>query len=173
MAGDPGGAAGRGGVMGRRQAILLAYGLAVLIVLVDQVTKALVVAALGSGQPPIVLIPGVLELVFRLNSGMAFSLLESASILLTGVAIVASAALAVVNVRLRSTDLLPRVALGLLLGGAVGNLIDRLRLGAVVDFVYVVPINFPAFNVADSCLTIGVLLAAWVLSRPGGDQAAA
>lgn len=173
MAGDPGGADGRGEMMGRRQAILLAYGLAVLIVLVDQVTKALVVAALGSGQPPIVLIPGVLELVFRLNSGMAFSLLESASILLTGVAIVASAALAVVNVRLRSTDLLPRVALGLLLGGAVGNLIDRLRLGAVVDFVYVVPINFPAFNVADSCLTIGVLLAAWVLSRPGGDQAAA
>lgn len=157
--------------MERRQALLLAYGLAALIVLIDQVTKALVTATLGSGQPPIVLIPGVLELVFRLNTGMAFSLLENASNLLTGVAIVASAALAIVNIRLRSTDLLPRVALGLLLGGAVGNLIDRLRLGAVVDFVYVVPISFPAFNVADSCLTIGVLLAAWVLSRPGGDQA--
>ena len=152
--------------MGRRQAILLAYGLAALVVVVDQATKAVVLATLGRGQPPVVvIIPGVLELVFRLNTGMAFSLLENASLVLTVVAAVASVALAVVNARLRSKEVLPRLALGLLLGGALGNLIDRLRVGAVIDFVYVSLINFPAFNVADSCLTIGVLLAAWVLSR--------
>ncbi len=152
--------------MGRRQAILLAYGLAALVVVVDQATKAVVLATLGRGQPPVVvIIPGVLELVFRLNTGMAFSLLENASLVLTVVAAAASVALAVVNARLRSKEVLPRLALGLLLGGALGNLIDRLRVGAVIDFVYVSLINFPAFNVADSCLTIGVLLAAWVLSR--------
>ncbi len=152
--------------MGRRQAMLLAYGLAALIVVVDQATKAVVMATLGRGQPPVVvIIPGVLELVFRLNTGMAFSLLENASLVLTVVAAAASVALAVVNARLRSKEVLPRLALGLLLGGALGNLIDRLRIGAVIDFVYVSLINFPAFNVADSCLTIGVLLAAWVLSR--------
>ncbi len=153
-------------VMGRRQAMLLAYGLAALIVVVDQATKAVVLATLGRGQPPVVvIIPGVLELVFRLNTGMAFSLLENASLVLTVVAAAASVALAVVNARLHSKEVLPRLALGLLLGGALGNLIDRLRIGAVIDFVYVSLINFPAFNVADSCLTIGVLLAAWVLSR--------
>jgi len=153
-------------VTGRRQAMLLAYALAALIVVVDQATKAVVLATLGRGQPPVVvIIPGVLELVFRLNTGMAFSLLENASLVLTVVAAAASVALAVVNARLRSKEVLPRLALGLLLGGALGNLIDRLRIGAVIDFVYVSLINFPAFNVADSCLTIGVLLAAWVLSR--------
>jgi signal peptidase II len=134
------------------------------------VTKAMVIAGLGRGQPPIVIIPGVLELIYRLNTGMAFSLLVEASLVLTMVATVASVVLAVMNWRLRSQALLPRVVLGLLLGGALGNLIDRLRFGAVVDFIYVSLINFPAFNVADSALTIGVVLAAWVMSRPGSEQ---
>jgi signal peptidase II len=150
----------------RRWTIGLAYAIAALVVVLDQITKALVVAGLGSGQPPIVIIPGMLELIFRLNPGMAFSLLVDASVFLTVVAVVASVAMIVMNQRWRGPALLQRVALGLLLGGAIGNLIDRLRFGAVVDFVYVSLINFPAFNVADSCLTIGVLLMAWALARP-------
>jgi signal peptidase II len=158
--------------MSRKQAIALGYGLAAVIIVVDQITKAIVVATLGQDNPPVlVLIPGVLELVFRLNTGMAFSLLVNFPQLLTIVAAVASIVLTVVNARMRASDLLSRLAIGLLLGGAVGNLIDRLRVGAVIDFVYVSLINFPAFNVADSSLTIGVLLAAWVLSRaPENDE---
>jgi signal peptidase II len=151
----------------RRRAVVWTFGGAALIVVCDQAAKAWIVATLGSGQPPIVLIPGVLELIFRLNTGMAFSLLVDFPQVLTVVAAVASIALSVVNLRMTSAALLPRLALALLLGGAVGNLIDRLRLGAVIDFVYVRLINFPAFNVADSALTIGVLLAAWVMSRGG------
>ena len=150
----------------RRRLTLLVYGGALLIVALDQATKAWIVSVLGDGQPPIVIIPGVLDLIFRLNTGMAFSLLIDAPTLLTIVAAVASVALIVVAYRMKGTAVLPRVALALLLGGAIGNLIDRLRLGAVIDFVYFKPINFPAFNVADSALTFGVLLAAWAMSRP-------
>ncbi len=140
--------------MGRRQAMLLAYGLAALIVVVDQATKAVVLATLGRGQPPVVvIIPGVLELVFRLNTGMAFSLLENASLVLTVVAAAASVALAVVNARLRSKEVRPRLALGLLLGGALGNIIDRVREGAVTDFLKV-PL-WPAFNLADAAICVG------------------
>jgi signal peptidase II len=160
-------------IRGRRAAIILTYVIAAVIVVLDQVTKAWITAVLGSGQPPIVVLPGVLELIYRLNTGMAFSLLVDASIFLTGVAIVAAVAMIVMNQRWRGRGWLPRVALGLLLGGAVGNLIDRLRVGAVIDFVYFVPINFPAFNVADSALTIGVVVMAWVLSRPTPDDATA
>jgi signal peptidase II len=155
----------------RRRLTWLVFGGALLIVVLDQAAKAWIVSVLGDGQPPIVLIPGVLELIFRMNTGMAFSLLLDAPALLTIVAAVASVALIVVTYRMQGTALLPRVALALLLGGAVGNLIDRLRLGAVIDFVYFKPINFPAFNVADSALTFGVLLAAWAMSRPSADAA--
>ena len=155
--------------MGRRQAMLLAYGLAALIVVVDQAPKAVVMATLGRGQPPVVvIIPGVLELVFRLNTGMAFSLLENASLVLTVVAAAASVALAVVNARLRSKEVLPRLALGLLLGGALGNLIDRVRSSrGVVDFLDfgVGHVRWPVFNVADIAVTIGALLLAVSLWR--------
>jgi signal peptidase II len=151
----------------KRRAVALTFGGAALIIVADQVAKAWIVSVLGDGQPPIVIIPGVLELIFRLNTGMAFSLLINFPELLTIVAAVASIALIVVNLRMTSASPLARLALALLLGGAAGNLIDRLRIGAVIDFVYFKPINFPAFNVADSALTFGVLLAAWVMSRPG------
>jgi signal peptidase II len=157
---------------GRRRAILLTYGLALAIVIVDQLTKSIIVVLLGDGQPPLVIIPGVLELIFRLNTGMAFSLLVNFPQLLTIIATIASFGLALFIWRLRTTALLPCLALALLLGGAVGNLIDRLRIGAVIDFVYFVPINFPAFNVADSSLTFGVILAAWVMSRSRTEDTA-
>jgi signal peptidase II len=153
----------------RTPAIVLTYVVALLVIGLDQSSKALITATLGSGQPPITLVPNVLYLVYGLNTGMAFGLLVDASLILTVVAVVAAIGLAVFNQRLAGTALLPRLTLGLLLGGAIGNLIDRLRLGAVVDFIYFAPINFPAFNVADSALTIGVLLAAWQLSRASGE----
>jgi signal peptidase II len=156
----------------RRSAIVLTYLIAAIIVVLDQVAKAWITAVLGSGQPPILLLPGVLHLIYRLNTGMAFSLLIDASVFLTVVAVVAAVVMIVMNQRWRGQEWLPRLALGLLLGGAIGNLIDRLRVGAVIDFVYFVPINFPAFNVADSALTIGVILMAWTLSRsvPEGSR---
>ena len=148
----------------RATGIALGYGIAVGIIALDQATKAWITSALGDGQPPIVIIPDVLYLIYRLNTGMAFSLLLDASVLLALIAFIAAVAMAVIKIRLRDRRLLARVALGLLMGGAVGNLIDRLTIGAVVDFVYFAPINFPAFNVADSSLTIGVILAAWLMA---------
>lgn len=153
----------------RRQARIVSYGLALVVIAFDQITKAIIVAVLGNDQARIVIVPNVLELIFRLNTGMAFSLLINFPQLLTLVALAASVGLAVLVWRLSTTAPLARLALGLLLGGAIGNLIDRLRIGAVIDFIYFVPINFPAFNVADSALTIGVLLAAWAMSRSEPD----
>lgn len=154
-----------------RRFALLTYVVAGTVVILDQLTKAWIAAVLGAGQPPITIVPGVLELIYRLNTGMAFSLLLDAPSLLTVVAAAASVALIVVTWRLRQPGWWTNLALALLLGGAVGNLIDRLRIGAVIDFVYFRPINFPAFNVADSALTVGVILAAWVMWRSSGDQA--
>jgi signal peptidase II len=146
---------------------LLTYLGAAVIVTVDQLTKAWVVANLGDGQPPIVIVPNVLELIFRLNTGMAFSLLLDFPGLLTIIAAIASVTLIVIIWRLQRPWWALNLALALLLGGAVGNLIDRLTIGAVVDFVYLRLINFPAFNVADSALTCGVILAAWAMMQTG------
>lgn len=137
------------------------YGLALLIVILDQITKARVIATLplGASTP---LIPGVFHLSHTQNRGMAFSLLQGATLLLAG------AALIVIAVIVRSAHnagprlpLLYGLALALPLGGALGNLIDRLRLGYVTDFLDFRLINFPVFNVADSAITIGIVLLAW------------
>jgi signal peptidase II len=149
-----------------RCAVVLA-GTALLGIGLDQATKALMVATI-EGRPPIRLIGQVLTIYVSRNSGAAFSFAPAATVLFTCLA-VATAALIVTRVsRLRSAGW--AAALGLLLAGAVGNLCDRLMRapgfgrGAVVDFIYLQ--HFATFNIADSCLTCGAVLAV-VLSLRG------
>jgi signal peptidase II len=140
--------------------------LAGAIVVLDQVTKAIVLERLPLGVPmPVV--DGLLSLTLVLNPGLAFGLLGGVpSAWRWIVAVLSLAALAVLaRVALR---VLPdggwagRLAIGLIFGGAVGNLVDRARFGAVVDFVdvYWRGWHWPAFNVADSAITVGVALLA-------------
>jgi signal peptidase II len=136
------------------------------VVVLDQITKVWVVAALSDG--PLSIIGDDVELHLTRNSGGAFSLFTNATILLAVVATVLSVVL--VRAVRRAQDLLSVLALSLVLGGALGNLTDRIARspgflrGEVVDYVRVG--SFPSFNVADSAITIGASLLILLALRP-------
>ena len=143
-----------------------------LVIAVDQLSKAAIEHSLALYQSILVL--PVLEITRLHNTGAAFSFLASAAgwqrWLFTALAIIVSTALVLWLKRIdrRATALASAVAL--ILGGALGNLIDRLRLGYVIDFIHVHwgDHYFPAFNVADSAITVGaalLLLDAWLEAR--------
>jgi signal peptidase II len=139
---------------------LLLVLVALLTVALDIATKLLVVAHL-EGKQPLELLGGFLTFEVSRNSGAAFSFAEGETVLFTGIAVVVIVVIVRTMPRLRSLGW--AVTLGLLLGGAVGNLIDRLfrapgvGRGAVVDFISLP--HFATFNVADSGITVGAVLA--------------
>ncbi len=143
----------------RRYAIILGLCLAVLIV--DQATKLWVEATLPlwSSQP---VIPGFFDLCHVLNRGAAFGFLNGGDIgwqrwFFVGVALLAMVVILFLARTMDERKPLPYVGLGLIMGGAAGNLVDRVRLGLVIDFLdlYVGDWHWPAFNVADSAITVG------------------
>jgi signal peptidase II len=138
------------------------YLIALAIVLTDQVTKALVVRTMRLGQS-IPVVPGFFDLTFVLNPGAAFSLFATLPERIRVpffivVSVAAIVLIAVYRARHLRGHRLATVSLGLILGGAVGNLIDRVRFGVVVDFldVHVYQYHWPVFNVADSAISVGV-----------------
>ena len=137
------------------------FALAALVVLADQATKALVLSRFALGER-LELAP-FFNLVFVYNPGAAFSFLSEAGgwqkPLLVGFAVVAAAIVSVLIVR-RPDERLLCTGLALILGGALGNVIDRLRFGQVVDFLdfHAAGWHWPAFNVADSAITVGAVL---------------
>lgn len=143
---------------------LLYLALVTAVLVLDQATKALVVRQIAL-HDYVPLVDGLLSLSHVRNHGAAFGLLADwnlpyQSLLLSALSLVALTAIATYFVRLPAAARLPRLALALVLGGAVGNVVDRLRLGYVVDFVHVYfrEYQWPDFNVADSAITIGVAL---------------
>ena len=143
---------------------LRALAVVVAVVALDQAAKALLRAHLGIGDRQD-LILGI-ELVHVRNRGIAFGLLPGRGTVLTVLTFTALAVL-IAYFAFHSSRRLLWLPTGLLLGGAIGNLIDRARLGAVTDFID--PPLWPAFNVADTAITIGVLalLVALDLAREG------
>ncbi len=138
--------------------LLLSAG---LVIVLDQFTKLLVTHALRLYESVIV-IPGFFDLVHVRNRGIAFGLLNHfdtiwSSIILSAVTAVAILLLVFWITRLRDDEGWMAFGLSLIIGGAVGNLIDRIRLGEVVDFLdfYVGAFHWPAFNIADSAVTVG------------------
>jgi signal peptidase II len=143
-----------------RRTVLRAALVAAAVVAADQLTKALVRGDVAPGEQ-ISLVPGV-HLVHASNPGIAFSQLAGGGVLVVVVSLIALAAL----LAFFFTHLHRRLVwlpTGLLVGGAAGNLIDRLRLGAVTDFVKLP--HWPAFNVADASITVGVITLVYVLER--------
>jgi signal peptidase II len=144
-----------------RPVSLAAMGrLAVATLVLDQLTKIAAVAGLRD-QPPIILIPGLLNLAYAQNTGAAFSMFHNRTGILTLISIAISIAIAVWAVRLPAREQGLRWALGLVLGGAVGNLIDRARLGYVIDFIdahWFWKAHWPTFNIADSAVCTGMAL---------------
>ena len=140
--------------------------LSAAVIALDQITKAIVLHAL---QPQVqnTVIPGLLNWTLAFNTGAAFSFLADQQgwqrWLFTALAIIVSSVLVRWLSHTPRSDWRTALPLGLVIGGALGNLIDRIRFGHVVDFiqVYHQQWTFPAFNVADSAISIGAVLLVW------------
>lgn len=133
----------------------------VLVIVTDQVVKWMIRHWVDRGEEYAVVWP--LKIVHLTNSGAAFGVLQGAGPLLVMTSIIGMAAIIVFLFNPTFAHPLMRLGLAFMLGGAVGNLIDRVKDGEVVDFIKVP--NFPAFNVADSAITIGVALLVWAMLR--------
>ncbi|MDP2757163.1 MAG: signal peptidase II [Desulfurivibrionaceae bacterium] len=140
--------------------IPLAWLLAVVVL--DQATKGLIMERFAMFEL-LPVIPGLFNLTYLTNTGAAFGMLAGAQtiwrqVFFVGVAALALGVMAFSYRQFRSQGKIFAHAIGLIAGGAVGNLIDRLRFGAVVDFLdfYVGSHHWPAFNVADSAICVGV-----------------
>lgn len=136
----------------------------IVVVVLDQITKALVRRSLAIGAGMTV-VPGFLDFTHVRNSGAAYGLLQDADFPYKTAVIALIGAAAIIAVALYAASvahhqLVARIGLALIIGGALGNLIDRLTAGSVVDFVdvYWRSHHFWAFNVADSAITIGVVM---------------
>ena len=145
--------------------VLRIFGVAFVLVVLDQLSKAAALAFLSPGSS----IPVIGEQFFRLtlvkNPGVAFGLRPVPPSILLIITLIASIALAVFLVQLIRKRSPLRFPLTLLLAGAVGNLIDRIRFGHVTDFLDFdfpdfIMHRWPVFNVADSCVTVGMILLA-------------
>lgn len=130
-----------------------------IVVAADQFTKWLIRNQIELGGARLDI--GLFKIVHVVNSGAAFGMLQGAGALLAVTSLVGMAAIFVYLFNPAFAHPLMRAGLAFMLGGAIGNLVDRVRVGEVVDFLKVP--HFPAFNVADSAITIGVMLLLWTL----------
>ena len=137
--------------------MLLFFLLSVVLVAADQITKALAVAYLK----PVTTFPiirDVLHLTYSENTGAAFSILNGFRWGFVILAVIVCGVVIYLNAARKIESKLFYVASILIVSGAIGNVIDRIATGAVVDFIDFRLINFPVFNFADICLTVGVVL---------------
>ena len=145
----------------------LRAGLVVLgVVALDQLTKHLVENSIVPGEEHR-LLPGV-QLVDARNHGVAFGFFPGHHVVVTVIIGVAVLALLVYFLR-NSTKPLIWLPTGMLIGGALGNIIDRLRAGSVTDFIKL-PLGWPPFNLADASITIGVVLLVLVVEGPARPE---
>lgn len=129
--------------------------LAVVLIAVDQLVKAWTVANIELDTVES-FIPGLMSLAYLRNYGAAWSILQNQQWFFTIVTIVAVTGLIWYYVKQIKGNLWTLFSLALMIAGALGNFIDRIRLGYVVDMFHLDFISFPVFNVADMCLSVGV-----------------
>ena len=136
----------------------LLIGLATFIVFIDQLTKVLVRQNLTLGETwmPWKWLEPYARIVHWQNTGAAFGIFQNANLILMILSIIVSIAIVIYYQKVDPKDLLGRIAISMQFGGALGNLVDRIKLGHVTDFISVG--NFPVLNVADACVTVGVSL---------------
>lgn len=141
------------------------------VFVLDRITK-LAIEARVSMWETVVLIPGVLNIVYTRNRGAAFGIFANApdgwrEFFLIGVSLAVMGLIVWMILQSRSAPATTLVALGLVLGGAAGNLYDRVASGSVTDFiqVFIGSYEWPSFNVADSAITVGAILLGWDMIR--------
>ncbi len=137
---------------------VLLFGIAAVMVVFDQWSKVLIRQNLALGEEiyPIPFLAPFFRFTYWHNTGAAFGIFQNANTPLLILSIIIAAAVIYYYRDAIGEPLIHRISMGLLLAGAVGNMIDRIRLGFVIDFIAVG--RFPVFNVADSCVTVGVAL---------------
>jgi len=145
---------------------------AAFVVLLDQATKWMASTRLELGEPVTVL-GDFVRLTLVHNTGAAFGLFPGSRGPFIVISVLAIGVVLYLFLRETYRNVQNRVLLGCILGGAIGNLIDRVRLGWVVDFIDmgIGQTRWPVFNVADSAVTLGVVFLAWNLARAGRDAA--
>lgn len=153
---------------------LLALVVSVVIVL-DQITKYIVRLNLpfGSSWTPIEVLP-FFRIVHWLNTGAAFGMFQGGGLIFGVLAVIVSLIIVLYYPKIPREYVWMRIAIAMQMGGAIGNLIDRIRFGPVTDFIAVGA--FPVFNIADASITVGVgilLLNLWLLERKEKAEAAA
>ncbi len=150
---------------------MIYFIIAFLIILLDQGAKYFVTLKYGLGGS-LDLIPGILRITYHTNSGGAFSMLDNYTLILTIVSAVVVVGIIVLLIASKWSGF-GKLSLAFILGGAVGNLIDRVILKYVVDMFYPLFVNFAIFNVADIFITIGaILFILFILfgNKHAGDQ---
>ena len=146
----------------------LLIGIALPVIIIDQLIKFLVTSALplGGAWSPL---PGpnpFIQIIHTYNTGVAFGLFQDLSVVFTILPLIVSGVIIVYATRLRADQKFMAVSLGFMLGGALGNLIDRLRIGHVIDFFDIgLGTLRNASNVADWCIVLGVILLAIAMWR--------
>lgn len=146
----------------------LLFGVAIAIIIVDQVTKAMVRANIPYGEQwmPLKWLAPYFRFVHWNNTGAAFGLFQNGGLVFAIMAVIVSGVIIYYFPQIPREKKLIRVAMAMQMAGALGNLIDRLRFGPVTDFISVS--TFAVFNVADSSITVGVgllILALWLDDR--------
>lgn len=133
--------------------------IAIIILILDQVTKFVIASSMRIGDS-FEVIAGFLNITSHRNNGAAWGILSGKMSFFFIITLIILIVLVVFYIKEAKNNLFMQIALSLLFAGALGNFIDRLFHGEVVDFIdtYIFGYNFPIFNVADSSLTIGVLL---------------
>lgn len=138
---------------------IIPFALAAFLLGADQLSKSLIIARLDvyESYTPIPALAWLFQFTHIHNTGAAFGMFPSGGLFFTAIAIIVAIAIVIYTRKLDAGHYLLRIALGMQLGGALGNLVDRLRLGYVTDFIDVVP--FPAiFNIADASIVGGVVV---------------
>jgi signal peptidase II len=140
---------------------------AALVVILDQLSKLWI----NANRPQTELLPGFLDLVYVENTGAIFGLVHSHTELFIALAIAGAVIILVFLYYFPPATNVGMVSFALILGGAVGNLIDRIRLGYVIDFIslHVQKLfQWPAFNIADAALTVGIFVLIYYFYKSGG-----
>ena len=139
---------------------------AALVIALDQLSKLWI----NASRPQIGLLPGFLDLVYVENTGAIFGLFHSHTELFIALGIAGSVIILVFLYYFPPVTKVGKVSFALILGGAVGNLIDRLRLGYAIDFISIhlqELFHWPAFNIADTAITVGVLTLIYYFYKSG------
>lgn len=144
--------------------------IAVLIIVADQISKYLVVHSV-SVYDTLEVIPKVLDFVYVRNTGAAFSILDNMTWLLGLISIIFCALALVFVIKKKPKDKMLMLSLSMLFGGAMGNGIDRIFRGFVVDFIETAFMNFPVFNIADISITVGAaILIIYIMKKDAADM---